>query len=386
MAKQLPNPTPISNTTVDGFARYTAPPSLFTATQQLLQPANPGTPQPFYRSPATVLKTVYFLGLIICLIRLIAPIVTLINLIRKNPTRREPHYTLVQLNQPTPPFSFFRYIFLSDNDYSVPQQRNILLHEEIHIQQRHTLDILFMELFAAFAWFHPLAWRLNTQTKLNLEYLADHELLAKGVEPKEYQYQLLQLTLGPSLTRMANYFNQSHLQKRIAMINSTTRRTSNWKYLLFLPALTALCLVFASGQAQGLGNNSDTDLYIVIRPGISESLIQRIENELAADGITLSLTNLSYTGDHQLTGLRLTLTKNNQTLEDLTIAPTGQPLNAPLIFYWLRSRNGNPTFTRGYPSDVTGRDLKIMQNLSGYFKNNPASKEFDLHGSARIGD
>jgi prepilin signal peptidase PulO-like enzyme (type II secretory pathway) len=376
----LPDLLPSPNITANGYVRYTAPTSLFTATQQLLRPTSPNTSM----SPATILKTIYVHGLIICLIRVIAPIITLINLIRKNPTRREPHYTLVQLNQPTPPFSFFRYIFLNKNEYSEAQQRNILLHEQVHIQQHHTLDILFMELFAAFAWFHPFAWRLNTQTKLNLEYLADNQLIKTGVEPKEYQYQLLQLTLGPSLSRMANYFNQSHLQKRIAMINNTTRRNNSWKYLLFLPALAACSLLFSSANAQSAKTN--TDIYLVIRPSLTEPRIQKLEAELAADGISLQMTNLAYTESHQLTGFRLVLTKDDHTLEDLTITPSGQPLSEPVVLYWFRGRQGQLGLTRGLPTDLDKKDLNIMQNLDGLLRKNPGTNEFDLHGSARIGD
>lgn len=376
----MPELMPTPNLTADGSVYITEPPSIFTATQQLLQPISPATTL----SPATILEYIYLFGLAIGLTRIVAPLTKLIMLIRKNPTRREKGYTLVQLSEPTPPFSFFRYIFIGSNDYSEAQQRNILLHEQIHIQQHHTLDILFMELFTALFWFHPLAWQLNRQTKLNLEYLADNQLIKTGVDQKEYQYHLLQLTLGPSLSRMANYFNQSHLQKRIIMINSTTRRTSIWKYTLFLPALIACCFFFATANAQSATDNAD--IYLVIRPTISESVIQRAQSELAADGIDFSLTNLSYTGDHQLSGLHLTISKNGQTLEDLTLSPSGQPFTEPLVFYWLRSKNGNPTLTRGYPGNIDHQRLKLMQNLTGYLRNNPVSKQMELHGSARIGD
>jgi len=379
-ARFLPNLIPGPNLTADGDVQYTAPTSLLSATRQLLQPAHPNTTL----SPAAILECIYLLGLTICLLRIFTPIFTIIRLIRKNRKQREKDYTLVQLEQPTPPFSFFRYIFIGKNNYPEAQLRNILLHEEVHIRQHHTFDILFMEVFAAFAWFHPLAWRLNTQTKLNLEYLADSQLLKTDIDKKEYQYQLLQLTLGPSLSRMANYFNRSHLQKRIAMINSTTHRTSIWKYLLFLPALIACGLLFSSVKAQSSSDNKD--IYLVIRPTLTEQRIQKLEAELATDGITLRMTNLTYTDNHQLSGFRLVLARDDNTLEHLTITPTGRPLSEPIVLYWFRARQGQLGLTRGLPRDLDKKDLKIIQNLDGLIRKNPATNEFDLHGSARIGD
>jgi len=205
-ARLIPNFAPAPHIIGDGYLKYTAPLPL---SAPIIINSKP-IPQ---ITPTLLITVAYLLGLAICLVRTIAPILTLAKLIRQNPTHREADYTLIELKQPSPPFSFFRWIFLHPGNYTPTQKRNILLHERVHIKQLHTLDILFMEFFAALFWFHPLAWRVNAATKLNLEYLADRELLDTGVEQKEYQYHLLELTVGPSLTRMANYFNQSHLKK-----------------------------------------------------------------------------------------------------------------------------------------------------------------------------
>jgi hypothetical protein len=389
-ANYLPDLAGTPNLIADGYVHYNPPASLLTTIHDSLNPS-PNTFQPI--SPAGIITDLYLLGLAIFLLRAVAPILALQKLIRTNPKNRTPQYTLVHLPQPSPPFSFFRYIFLHKGTYTDTQQKNILLHEQIHIQQYHTLDILFMELYTALFWFHPLAWRLNKLAKLNLEFLADRQLLTTGVAPKEYQYQLVQLSVGPSLTRMVNHFNQSHLKKRIAMMNNNTRRTGSWKYSLFLPSLILLTLGFASpqikaqAQAQSpAGPAANTDIYLVIRAGTTEKQLLQSEAELQSDGIDLRFSHLQYTPDHQLISLRLVLKQNGRALDDIAIDANGQPITEPIIFYWLRSRNGNPILTRGYPGDLDARDLKILQNLTGYFRNNPTTKSFDLHGAARIGD
>lgn len=80
------------------------------------------------------------------------------------------------------------------------------------------------------------------------------------------------------------------------------------------------------------------------------------------------------------------VSNKGQKLEDLTIDSNGQPLSEPIVFYWLRSLNGNPTLTRGYPGDLDSRRLKMIQNLTGILKYNPATHDLELHGSGRFGD
>lgn len=385
--------------TATGALRITPEPSILSRVRDALSPAahdvhspfghdalSPATDatQPFYLSPAEILRDIYLLGLLFFVSRAILPIIALAKLIRTSPRQRHDTYTLVDLPQPSPPFSFFHWIFLHPGDHSEAQRRNILLHEQVHVLQYHTLDILFMEFFAALAWFHPVAWRLNKETKLNLEYLADHVLLNSGVEPKEYQYHLLQLAVAPSLIRTANHFNQSHLKKRIAMMNQTTsRKRALLKYALFLPVLTALCLVFASLKAQAPGNPSD--IYLVVRPHLKKDNLRDIERRLALEGINISFSNLSFAGD-QISGLRVVISQDGHTLNDLTLADMGQPLAEPLVFYWFRSRQGNPTLGRSYPADLPAKDLRILQNLDGLLKISANGKDIELHGSATLGN
>ena len=346
--------------------------------------------------PLSSLVTIlYALGAAIFLYRVIAPLVTLAGLIRRNKKQHYAGYTLVALAQPSPPFSFFRWIFLPPGDYPESQREQILLHEQVHARQLHTLDILFMECLTAVFWFHPLAWRLNARAKLNLEYLADRELLRSGIPAKEYQYHLLQVGLARRVVRGANYFNRSQLKQRIAMMNkNNSRHAAQWKALFFLPAVIVLSFVFGSLRAQSPGVTKDaakdspagTDIYLVIRPETTGPQLHSIETYLAADGIDIAFTQLSYTAAHQLSGLRMVIRQGQNTLEDITIAGTGEPLAEPLIFYWFRSRQGSLGLSRGYPGDLAAKDLDILHNLTGLLKRAPATQQFDLHGSARIGD
>jgi bla regulator protein blaR1 len=84
------------------------------------------------------------------------------------------------------PFSFFSKIVVSEKTLSHPDLEMIVSHENIHVREKHTLDILFTEIMFLLQWFNPFAWLLKDAVKNNLEYLTDHEI-AKHYNPKTYQ-------------------------------------------------------------------------------------------------------------------------------------------------------------------------------------------------------
>ena len=54
----------------------------------------------------------------------------------------------------------------------------IMNHEREHIQQRHWLDLLLVELMCIVQWFNPFAWIYVHLVRQNHEYLADEQAFA----------------------------------------------------------------------------------------------------------------------------------------------------------------------------------------------------------------
>jgi hypothetical protein len=78
------------------------------------------------------------------------------------------------------PFSFFKGIYVSRH---VPLQdhiHTILEHEEIHIRQWHTLDVLMAEMVHAFFWFNPVMIFYKRALRQAHEYLADDLICRKN--------------------------------------------------------------------------------------------------------------------------------------------------------------------------------------------------------------
>ena len=139
------------------------------------------------------------------------------------------------------PFSFFRWIFVNPVNKTPSQLQQILMHEQAHVEQWHSLDALLSQLFVAAFWFNPAAWLMRLQVRNNLEYLADRSVISGGTDKKAYQYHLLAVAYRTNVATITNNFNVLPLKKRIKMMNKqTSNPLARFKYLLFVPLAIAL--------------------------------------------------------------------------------------------------------------------------------------------------
>jgi len=151
------------------------------------------------------------------------------------------------LDHPTGPFSFFRWIFVDKESHTDNELKEIMIHEQAHVRQWHSVDVVFSELVCAVCWFNPFAWLLKREIRCNLEYMADNRVLENGHDSKTYQYHLLGLTHHTkAAATLYNSFNVLPLKNRIKMMNKKrSKAIGRTKYLLFLP-LAALLLIISN--------------------------------------------------------------------------------------------------------------------------------------------
>lgn len=139
------------------------------------------------------------------------------------------------------PFSFFRWIFVNPVNKTPSQLQQILMHEQAHVEQWHSLDALLSQLFVAAFWFNPAAWLMRLQVRNNLEYLADRSVISGGTDKKAYQYHLLAVAYRTNVATITNNFNVLPLKRRIMMMNKqASNPLARFKYLLFVPLAIAL--------------------------------------------------------------------------------------------------------------------------------------------------
>ena len=164
------------------------------------------------------------------------------------------------------PYSFFHWIVLDPSLYTEKERTEILLHEEIHARQKHSIDTLLAEAVCAFCWFNPFAWLMKREIRMNLEFIADRFVLDSGHEAEHYQFHLLRLSYHKATAKLSNNFNVSLLKKRIFMMNKKqTSLAGLYKYLLLIPLAGMLaffnsCLKTDSGKTAAVETAVETNL------------------------------------------------------------------------------------------------------------------------------
>jgi hypothetical protein len=153
-------------------------------------------------------------------------------------------YTLVLRNIVTIPHSFLSRIYVDHNEYRSGNIPNVVLeHEKAHLDQRHSWDVLFIELLIIALWFNPLVYLLKFSLKLNHEFLADQSVLRTGQNARDYQRMLLAFAASDSYKTIANTFNFPIIKKRFTIMNTKTSSTSLLLRSLAIIPVIALLVV-----------------------------------------------------------------------------------------------------------------------------------------------
>lgn len=192
----------------------------------------------------TTAMTIYTMVACLFLLRFFWQLVSIVRLRNKCRTTDINGTKVYLLESDEGPFSFFNWIFINPTKHNRQETDEIMTHELAHCRQLHSIDVLFTELFAIVFWANPFVWLLKREVRLNLEYLADNNVLAGGTDSKKYQYHLLGLAYRKNVATISNNFNVLPLKKRIKMMNKKrTKRIAKVKYALYIPLAAALLVV-----------------------------------------------------------------------------------------------------------------------------------------------
>ncbi|MDZ7606612.1 MAG: M56 family metallopeptidase [Cyclobacteriaceae bacterium] len=131
---------------------------------------------------------------------------------------------------------------------NIPKEElsNIIAHERVHIQEKHWVDLLIIELLAVLFWVNPVVWLYERAIKQNHEYLADQGVLLAGYSPGQYQALLINQLMGVKVMGFAHNLNFSLNKKRMEMMKKEkSPGVSKMKLLLALPVIALLVFAFA---------------------------------------------------------------------------------------------------------------------------------------------
>ena len=199
----------------------------------------------------------YVAGAGVALSRFLWGLMGLIRLYGKSERTIVGGITLLQHSGIKTPFSFFRWVFWKAGlDLESEAGQRIWQHERAHVRQGHSLDIVLLEILQIIFWFHPLVYLYRRSIQQLHEYLADAAVL-RETAVRTYGRTLLWQAQGTGHpVALANHFSQSQLKNRILMMTRTRSRYTNmWRYMLGIPLLLGLMILFLP---QGTGQTTPT--------------------------------------------------------------------------------------------------------------------------------
>lgn len=218
-----------------------------------------------------------------------------------------------------PTFSFFNYLFLNVADLTQAQQQQIIRHEEVHIRQKHTFDILFFELLSLVCWFNPVMYWYKQAIRDTHEYLADAAVLKQQPQHrKQYAQLMVQQVLTGHNLYLFNHFSQSQIQKRMMMMNTKIKtRFMGIRYAFILPLLAFVCVWFACNDVTA--THEEPNQVAEMKQTLDESVASgKLKPEQAED--LKAKAEAKLTGDESMTEK-----ETNKTLDVSYVSPPKVP-------------------------------------------------------------
>ncbi len=218
-------------------------------------------------------------------------------------------------------YSFYRWIVVPENFFKWQNHQMILDHERIHLNQKHTFDLILVEIVAAVFWFNPLVKTIQRFINSNLEFIVDEEMI-ETTESVLYQKNLLQFQTQ-QVIQFANSYNASEIKNRILQINS--KKSTHMKKLKFLLATPALVAFFALFQIETVAQVKETlevqeffendeiedSFYVLIHSQYDDAYYQRTVKMLRDKyNLDVTIDNLKRNKDGDLTSVRILLPKS----------------------------------------------------------------------------
>lgn len=169
-----------------------------------------------------IIVSVYVCVVLLLVIRFLLNLYSFHKKIKNNKRQSINGSNIVLIQEPTLPHSFLKTIFINEQDFNnnniAPE---LIVHETAHIKQKHTYDILFIEVLQILFWFNPIIILYKRSIKLNHEFLADETVNATFKSVYQYQNMLLSFASNERKVALASSINYLITKKRLIMMTKT---------------------------------------------------------------------------------------------------------------------------------------------------------------------
>jgi BlaR1 peptidase M56/Gram-negative bacterial TonB protein C-terminal len=181
-----------------------------------------------------ILTILYGIGGAVLGFHFIVGLIRILSIYRSGEKTNLSDFILVNTEGVFNPFSFFRWVFFNPTSIQKDDFQQIILHEKAHVIQKHSYDVVFLELLKIAFWWSPLIW-FYKKSLINVhEYLADEAVLETTTPPQYGRLLLRQMQVNVQPALANNFISQ--LKKRIIMMSKNrSSKKAMLKYALFLP-------------------------------------------------------------------------------------------------------------------------------------------------------
>jgi beta-lactamase regulating signal transducer with metallopeptidase domain len=187
----------------------------------------------------------YIIISILLLFKIGIELISFLKILQKGNKNKEGKIVLVETAKSQNPFSFFNYLIYNKSNFTDEELNMIIIHEKVHIIQKHSYDVLIAKLLCIILWINPIAWLYKKAILENLEFIADYKTSEITNNTYQYQKTLLKVVVCNNQLSITNQFYQSLIKKRIVMLNTNPSQKKNiWKYTLVVPFLIAFIFLF----------------------------------------------------------------------------------------------------------------------------------------------
>jgi hypothetical protein len=196
-----------------------------------------------------ILSIIYISGAVFFTLKFLSKLSQIYYLYYRFPKVQYKGFRVVLVDGELSPFTFFSILFLSRSDFEKGNIDEMVVHERAHKEQRHSLDVILLELTTIIQWFNPFVWLIRMAIRAEHEFFADERVLKEGFDMVAYQRLLFEKSLGVTELGVTSNFNYSLLKNRLKMMTiKKSSSTSIVKYFFALPLLLSMCLILSTNM------------------------------------------------------------------------------------------------------------------------------------------
>lgn len=246
-------------------------------------------------------------------------------------------------------YSFYQWIVVPENFFQWQNHVMVLAHENIHLNQKHTFDLVLIEFVSAVFWFNPLLKIMQQDVNSNLEFIVDEKMI-ETTDRVLYQKNLLQFQAQKNI-QFVNSYNASELKSRILQLN--TKKSNNMKKLKLVITLPVLVAFFTLFQVETIAQVKETlevqevfendevedSFYVMVHSKYDDTYYERTVKMLREKcNLDVTIDNLKRNKDGELTSIKISCKDDNQYF--LNEHKTNTKPFVPFKLYVYKKDNG----------------------------------------------